>query len=77
MRVVLGVYWGYILVIFGVILGVYCGYVGVILGVHWDHIGVISGSWGICWGLFRENGKEHGNYSSEGLGVGKGMLSMG
>ena len=34
------------------ILGLYCGYIGIILGLYWGYIGVI----------YRDNGKENGNY---------------
>ena len=37
-RVILGLYWGYI----GVILGLYWGYIGVMLGLCWGYIGIME-----------------------------------
>ena len=44
-------YWDYI----GVILGLYWDYIGVMLGLYWGYIGVI----------YRDNGKENGNYCNQ------------
>ena len=40
-----------------IILGFYWDYIGVILGLYWDYIRVI----------YRDNGKENGNYYSDGM----------
>ena len=42
---------------FGVILGLSWGYVG-IMEIQWKFIGVVLG---LYWGLYRDNGKEHGD----------------
>ena len=49
-RVILGLYWGYI----GIMLS--WGYIGIML--YWGYIGII----GLYWGLYWDNGKENGNY---------------
>ena len=55
-------YWGYIGVLLGVhrvILGLYYGYIG----LYWGNIGVI---WEL-YRLYRDNGKENGNYYNIGV----------